>query len=154
WGLAQTRIKLFTCPSDDLYDTSRRGTALSFPCFNYSAPIVPDADDNTWFDAVILDPSNPTVLRRTSYVRCAVLAGRGTSQVWARYQRIFTNRSDTALSRVADGTSQTLLMGEIDGGREDGQRQYHGAWMGVGNMPTWTGLPQGNDAFQFATQFS
>src|SRR5262249_35246058 len=120
WGLAQTRIKLFTCPSDDLYDTSRRGTALSFHAFNYRAPIVPDADDNPGFDAGILDPSNPTVLGRTYYVGCGGLAERGSSQFWARYEGVFTNRSETALGRIADGTSQTLLVGEIDGGREDG----------------------------------
>jgi prepilin-type processing-associated H-X9-DG protein len=45
-------------------------------------------------------------------------------------------------------------LGEVDGGREDGQRQYHGAWMGVGTMPTWSGLPTGTADFQFATQFN
>jgi prepilin-type processing-associated H-X9-DG protein len=145
---------LFTCPSDNLYDTSRRGTALAFHSFNYQAPIVADADDNTWYDAVILAPSNPTVLGRTYYVGCAGLAGRGASLSWSRYEGVFTNRSETSLSRILDGTSQTLLLGEIDGGREDGQRQYHGAWMGVGNMPTWGGLPQGNEVFQFAIQFN
>src|SRR5262249_48155160 len=147
WALAQTQIKLFCCPSDNIYDTSRRGTALAFHSFNYRAPIVPGADDNTWFDAVILDPSNPTVLGHTSYVGCAGLAGRGTSQAWSQYQGVFTNRSRTPLSKIVDGTSNTLLLGEIDGGREDGLRQYHGSWMGCGNMPTWTGLPSGNEPF-------
>jgi prepilin-type N-terminal cleavage/methylation domain-containing protein/prepilin-type processing-associated H-X9-DG protein len=154
WRLAQTRIKVFTCPSDNIYDTSKRGTALSFHSFNYRAPIVPDADDNTWYDAVILDPSNPTVLGRTYYLGCAGLAGRGSSQPWARYEGVFTNRSETALAHILDGTSQTLLLGEIDGGREDGLRQYYGAWMGVGNMPTWGGLPRGGDDFLFALHFN
>jgi prepilin-type N-terminal cleavage/methylation domain-containing protein/prepilin-type processing-associated H-X9-DG protein len=154
WQLAQTRVKVFTCPSDDIYDTSRRGTALSFHSYNYFAPIIPDTDDNTQLDAVILDPSNPTVLGRTSYLGCAGLAGRGTSQYWAAYRGVFTNRSETVLSHITDGTSNTLLLGEIEGGKEDGQRQYHGAWMGVGNMPTWGGLPRGSEDFLFAVHFS
>src|SRR5262245_59265988 len=52
WQLAQTRIRLFTCPADNLDDTPNWGTAMAFHAFNYAAPVVPDADDNTWFDAV------------------------------------------------------------------------------------------------------
>src|SRR5262249_46547423 len=97
WGLAQTRIKLFLCPSHDPSDPSAQGTAMSFHMFNYSAPIIPDTDDNTWIDAVILAPSNPTVLGRTNYGGCAGLAGRGTSQYWSMYEGVFTNRSETFL---------------------------------------------------------
>jgi prepilin-type processing-associated H-X9-DG protein len=153
WQLAHTRVALFTCPADDVHDTSRQGTAMAFHFFNYSAPIVPDADDNTRADAVILAPSHPAVLGRTSYLGCAGLAGRGTSRHWARYEGVFTNRSRVALSHITDGTSNTLLLGEIDGGREDGRRQYHGAWMGVGSMPSWSGLARGDEPFQFAAQF-
>ena len=38
--------------------------------------------------------------------------------------------------------------------REDGMRQYHGAWMGVGTMPAWGGLPRGGEDFLFAIQFN
>jgi prepilin-type N-terminal cleavage/methylation domain-containing protein/prepilin-type processing-associated H-X9-DG protein len=154
WRLAQTRIKLFECPADNIYDTSKRGTAMAFHSYNYYAPIIPDTDDNTGLDAVILSPDNPTILGRTSYAGCAGLAGRGTSQYWSRYEGVFTNRAQVSLNRITDGTSNTLMLGEFDGGREDGQRQYHGSWMGVGSMPTWTGLPRGNEDFQFAVQFN
>src|SRR5262245_52892043 len=154
WQLAQTRIKLFECPQDNIYDTSRRGTGLAFHFYNYAASITPNVDDNTWFDGVVLSPDNPTIVGRTSYLGCGGLAGKGTSRYWSPYEGIFTNRSQVALNQITDGTSNTLLLGEIDGGREDGQRQFHISWMGIGNVPTWTGLPRGSEEFQFAAQFS
>jgi prepilin-type N-terminal cleavage/methylation domain-containing protein/prepilin-type processing-associated H-X9-DG protein len=142
WECAQTRIKLFECPSDNLAeDTSTQGTVMAFHCFNYNASIVPNMDDNTDVVAYSLDPSNPTVLGRSNYAGCAGLAGQGTSQYWSKYEGIFTNRSRTALARISDGTSNTLLLGEFDGGRENGQRLFVRSWMCAGVVPTWSGLP-------------
>src|SRR4029077_3502652 len=116
WQLAQTRIRLFECPSDNAAgDTATRGNRVAFHHFNYNAPTVPDTDDNTDGDAYILDPSNPTVFGHTNYAGCAGLAGRGTSKYWAQYEGIFTTRSATALARIPDGTSNTLLLGEAIG---------------------------------------
>jgi prepilin-type processing-associated H-X9-DG protein len=141
WQAAQTRVKLFECPSDNLArDTALRGTALAFHFFNYAAPLVPDTDDNTIEDGVLLPPSNPTVLGRANYAGCGGLAGRGTSAYWSKYEGVFANRSQHALARIPDGTSNTLLLGEKMGGRKDGQRFTVGSWMGVGALPTWGGL--------------
>ena len=143
WQLAQARIKLFECPSDNIADdTSAEGTAYAYHFYNYRALIVPNIDDNTNEDYVGLDPSDPTVLGRTNYVGCGGLAGRGTSQYWAKYEGIFTNRSKTSLARIPDGTSNTILLGEIVGGRENGQRMILLSWMGIGAVPTWNGLPR------------
>jgi prepilin-type N-terminal cleavage/methylation domain-containing protein len=154
WQQAQTRIKLFECPSDDLSDRPTQGTVLAFHFFNYAAPIIPDADDNTWLEGVVLEPDNPTMLGRLNYFGCAGLSGRGTSQAWARYEGVFTNRSRTALNHITDGTSNTLLIGEVDGGWENGQRMYHGAWMGTGTMPTWSGLPPPRRDFMYGAHFA
>jgi prepilin-type N-terminal cleavage/methylation domain-containing protein/prepilin-type processing-associated H-X9-DG protein len=147
WRLAQTRIKLFECPSDNVAtDTSLYGTVEAFHFFNYSGPIVPDADDNTDIDWVALDPSDPTVLGRTNYLGCGGLAGRGTSQYWSKYEGVFTNRSQNALGRIPDGTSNTLLLGELIGGRTSGRRWALHSWMGTAATPTWGGLaPDGQD---------
>jgi prepilin-type N-terminal cleavage/methylation domain-containing protein len=155
WQLAQTSIKLFLCPSDNMGDdTPLYGTVLSFHMWNLRAPIVPDTDDNTWEDAVVLDPSNPAVLGRSNYGGCAGLAGRGTSQYWSKYEGIFTNRSQTSLAKIPDGTSNTLMLGEFEGGWQNGQRQYVGSWMGVGTMPTWGGLPRSGMDFLSPEHFS
>jgi prepilin-type N-terminal cleavage/methylation domain-containing protein/prepilin-type processing-associated H-X9-DG protein len=143
WGAAQARIRLFECPSDNIStDTSIRGTGLAYHCFNWSAPIVQGADDNTDGDAVLLSPGNPTVLGRANYAGVAGLAGRGTSQYWSKYQGVFTNRSQTAVGHILDGTSNTLMLGEKMGGLENGQRRATASWMGIGALPTWGGLPR------------
>jgi prepilin-type N-terminal cleavage/methylation domain-containing protein/prepilin-type processing-associated H-X9-DG protein len=155
WQLAQTRIKLFECPSDTIaVDGSTRGQVLAFHAFNYFAQILPNTDDNTNFDGVVLDPSNPTILGRTNYAGCGGLAGHGSSRSWSRYEGIFTNRSATALAHVADGTSRTLLLGELEGGWENGKRMYLATWMGIGMMPAWGGLPSGSEPWVFGTHYS
>jgi prepilin-type N-terminal cleavage/methylation domain-containing protein/prepilin-type processing-associated H-X9-DG protein len=150
---AGTTVELFHCPSDDLSDAPALGTVLAFHVYNYAAPIGP-ADDNTWFDFVGLPPAAADQPGRTSYAGCAGLAGRGTSAHWARYEGLFANRTAAALARVPDGTSQTLLLGEADGGRLDGRRWVHGAWIGFGAMPTWGGLPRGGEDYMFPTHFA
>lgn len=154
WQLAQTRITLLECPADNLSDTPTWGVAMSLHAFNYQATILPNTDDNTWFDTVGLNPSNPATLGRTSYTGCAGLAGRGSSAAWGRYEGVFTNRSQVALTQIADGTSNTLLLGEVDGGRLDGRRFAHGSWMGLCSMPTWGGLPPGGEDYLFPIHFS
>src|SRR5262249_28064575 len=82
------------------------------------------------------------------------LSGRGTSPYWGKYEGLFTNRSRNTLGQVPDGTSQTLLLGEYDGGRMDGQRHAHGSWIAVGAMPTCSGLPpDGGGPFVHAASF-
>jgi prepilin-type N-terminal cleavage/methylation domain-containing protein len=154
WAVAQTRLRAFMCPSDDLYADTADGVAEAYHQFNYAGPIIPNADDNTWIDFVLLPPSNPTSLGRTNYVGVAGLAGRGTSQYWSRYEGIFTNRSENSLGRIPDGTSNTLMLGELTGGRLNGQRWVDATWMGVGAVTTWGGLPRKGAWNYFPGDFS
>jgi len=149
---ARTPVRVFRCPSADLDAAPALGTAFAFHPYNYAGPINPATyEDNTWYDAVVAPPDDLTA--RASYAGCAGLSGRGTSPAWARYAGLFTNRSRNAVARVPDGTSQTLLVGEYDGGRQDGRPHVHGSWAGVGAMPTWGGLPGGGEAFVHAAHF-
>ncbi len=142
WQLAQTQLKVLICPSDELYARNNLGVVEAYHMFNYLAPIAANVDDNTWHDVIILPPTNPTVLGRSNYFGVAGLGGRGTSQYWKKYEGVFTNRSKTLVSRISDGTSHTLMLGEYDGNTENGgQRVIDGSWMGVGTLPTWGGLP-------------
>jgi prepilin-type N-terminal cleavage/methylation domain-containing protein len=147
WQLAQARIKVFECPSDNVdEDTTTQGTVEGFHVFNFKAPLVPNTDDIVDGDALVLPPSDPTVLGRSNYAGCAGLAGKGTSQYWSKYEGIFTNRSSTSLAFIPDGTSNTLLLGEFDGGRQNRQRLYVRSWMCAGVVSTLSGLaPDGQD---------
>src|SRR5262249_37384259 len=117
------------------------------------APIGP-GEDNTHSDFVILPPDDPAPPGRASYAGCAGLAGHGTSRAWAKYEGLFSNRSANALARVRDGTSQTLLVGEYEGGSKDGRRLTQAAWMGTGAMPSWGGLPRAGARDIAAAHFS
>jgi prepilin-type N-terminal cleavage/methylation domain-containing protein/prepilin-type processing-associated H-X9-DG protein len=142
WQLAQTRIKLFECPSDNIADDTAT-TVLALHFYNYRAAIVPnagdDTDDNTNLD--FRDTTDPAVIGRTNYLGCGGLAGRGTSQYWSRYEGIFTNRSQVSLAHIADGTSNTLLLGEVVGSWVNGRRFHVDCWIGVGSKPAAFGLP-------------
>ena len=155
WQLAQTRIKLFECPSDNMAtDTSVIGVAKCYHFFNYDAPLVADQDDNTIEDARLLPPSDPTILGRTNYVGCAGLAGRGTSRYWSQFEGVFTNRSETSFGDITDGTSNTLMLGETYAGDDHGKRLAMPSWMGVGVHPTWSGLQPGPLPWNHPANFS
>jgi prepilin-type N-terminal cleavage/methylation domain-containing protein len=151
--LARTTVRVFQCPADNLTDTSVLGTVVAYHPYNVDAPIGP-GEDNTRSDFVILPPDDPAPPGRSSYAGCAGLAGHGMSRAWAKYEGVFSNRSANAFARVPDGTSQTLMVGEFDGGRKDGRRLIHASWMGVGVVPTWSGLPRDGARDLPAAQFN
>src|SRR5260370_19498113 len=101
----------------------------------------------------VLPPPTHAKFGRTNYVGVAGAAGHGTMPFWSRYEGIFTNRSQTRLGDIADGTSNTLMYGEAMGGlgtiliymeagppaesdTPDGLLHYSLSWMGVGSMRT------------------
>jgi hypothetical protein len=150
WELAKTRIKLLECPSDNINnDRAVYGTTLAYHFYNTSGAIVPDENDGTWDDGVY---GNPTVLASSNYVGCGGLAGRGTSPYWAKYEGVFTNRSQTRLSDITDGTSNTLLLGEWTGGREEGRRAYQATWM-LGFLESVSGLQADGQEPRIGAQF-
>jgi prepilin-type N-terminal cleavage/methylation domain-containing protein/prepilin-type processing-associated H-X9-DG protein len=149
---ARTPVRVFQCPSADL--DAQVFMAVAFHPYHYNGPVDPaTGEDNTWFDAVVLPADDPALPAAASYAGCAGLAGHGSSTAWGRYEGLFTNRSRNTVARIPDGASQTLMLGEYDGGRDGGLPHVRGSWVGIGSMPTWGGLPTGGEAFVHATHF-
>jgi prepilin-type N-terminal cleavage/methylation domain-containing protein/prepilin-type processing-associated H-X9-DG protein len=148
-NLANTRIKLFLCPSDNAAQPVTVGVicvthTYDYRAFLYASPPPPYLNfwglDNQW-------PQG-----RTNYVGVAGALGKDAATSdptsgganLAKYEGLFFNRSETTLASIPDGASQTLLFGEGLGGRGVGPRDSAWAWMTMGVMYTRFGLGRGN----------
>src|SRR5262249_2640702 len=129
---AQARIKTFVCPSDDPYS----GGSTVYLCF--AGWVQPTGSASSL-------QSQPTMgggwaqtsdafaspVGRPSYFGVAGTGARGDAGPtnWDTYTGVFTNRSRNKLATVADGTSNTLMFGEMLGTPAAGGRQSSIAWM-------------------------
>jgi type II secretory pathway pseudopilin PulG len=145
-AVAQSRITTLLCPSDDAY-ASTKGTVYAAHFFNVQ---------QRWnFYAPSWDYSKVPAaakLGRTNYLGIGGALGRGSNTTFSKYEGLFTDRSQNSLDRVPDGTSNTLLFGEILGGQSNGAKQYGASWLGVGAMPTVGGMKPVNPSwFQYSS---
>jgi hypothetical protein len=135
--MATSRLKVFLCPSDNPY--AARGRTLSiihtypsdmegFFVLGYRYWASTDAGDG-YADRV----------GRTNYVGVSGNNGMPTDA----YLGLFYNRSSVSLAQAAaaDGTSNTLMLGETLGGETAGPRTFSLSWM-VGAFPVTRGLPE------------
>lgn len=135
WTMAQYRLGLFVCPSDDPYRQVTQGVVVNL---------------NTWFnpgssqiklDAHFLNPTTGGPLGRTNYIGCAGGYGIVDLPPYDAYRGVFHSRSEYNLSDIRDGTSNTLMFGETAGGfTEKNERIIAHSWMGSGAMPVFGGL--------------
>jgi prepilin-type N-terminal cleavage/methylation domain-containing protein len=149
---ARTRIKAFACPSTMLY-----GPNPGFIC----------ASVGVYLNGVQIDgwnnSSDPVVLAlgRTNYLGVGGYGGNaltwtvssgnatkmgisaGTPAI--NYEGIFATRSKTRFSHVSDGSSNTLMFGEVMGGGKLNDRSTTHAsytWIGCGFLPAFPGLTE------------
>jgi prepilin-type N-terminal cleavage/methylation domain-containing protein len=142
WTLAQAKIKLFTCPSDDVNEeVPTNAVVVRCDTFNNGTGTTPNTGFNQT-NTFLVAPNNLLPAGRTNYVGVAGGSGDGTHPFWSRYEGILMNRSVLTLGQltVQDGTSNTLLFGETLGGTGPGARNFVRSWFGAGAMPTYRGL--------------
>jgi prepilin-type N-terminal cleavage/methylation domain-containing protein len=160
WGtnpdftLAHSLIPILICPSDPV-GTGTTLTAGSPACMHSYASLYPK--DPRASGAVLLyfpESQNPGIsgLGRTNYTgvagtswsdatTSATASGPGAN--YAMFQGIFTNRSQTRITDITDGSSNTLMFGEGLGGTSPGARDFQWDWIAIGACATFGGIPNG-----------
>ncbi|HTU17842.1 MAG TPA: DUF1559 domain-containing protein [Gemmataceae bacterium] len=140
---AQTRIKLYLCPSDDPYSNTFRTDILTHTFRT--------AQGFDLFVGGIGVTEGGAGLGRTSYVGVAGYGGRINNPSIDQYAGLFSNRSSISLAQLtaSDGASNTLMFGEWLDDFASGPRQYAPAWIGTGSLPTAYGTASVGDTAVF-----
>jgi prepilin-type N-terminal cleavage/methylation domain-containing protein/prepilin-type processing-associated H-X9-DG protein len=129
YGAANTTIKIFLCPSDVAGTTSPTQGTFVF--------LLPVSTGGTMYGYYY--PGN-TTLGRTNY---AANAGYFSNNAGWPYRGPYGYNTQTKLTTITDGTSNTLAFGECPGGDNlgggSGGRDYVAAW-GSFTLPTAWGL--------------
>jgi hypothetical protein len=151
---AVVKVKTFMCPSYAY--SSAQNVVIGPHMFNGPSNNV---SISWWLEDYTGGGNNYGTFGVTNYAGVAGL-GQGGSPLWDKYQGIMGNRTQTKLAAIPDGSSNTLLFGEICGtrttsskviangvaGTDTAELQYDLSWMGVGAMYTRRGLGQGKDS--------
>lgn len=119
WDGAQTRLSVLLCPSDNAYGNSRANTSR---LHTWGPPGRTGTISMRGFSAA----STPQ-LGRTNYLGVAGGMGK-TASSWDRWIGIFYNRSKTKFGDITDGTSNTLMFGEVTGLWSDDTRATGRLW--------------------------
>jgi prepilin-type N-terminal cleavage/methylation domain-containing protein/prepilin-type processing-associated H-X9-DG protein len=145
---SRTRIKTFACPSTQLYKPNPDWIVSSIGLTIGGVAIV------GWSPA----SHNESILSmgRTSYLGVAGYGGNvagwtmaaskaqmmgiPASQPVTNFQGVFATRTKTRFSHVTDGTSNTLLFGEVMGGAKTDDERCSFTWMGSGFMVSFQGI--------------
>jgi len=134
--MAQSRLAVLQCPSDDLYGGVSVGVLTSHHHDQSWGFVV------TYFD-VATSPQAANSLGLTNYAGV-----NGAISVSTQWEGMFYNRSRTLLTDVPDGPSNTLLFGEGLGLVTNGRREMAWSWIGVGEVATGPGLLGPRDALR------
>lgn len=141
WTMSQSLLSIFSCPSDFVNGPVTGGTLVS-------QTIQVSSTNGCTMSASYYAPPTADLIGKTNYLGVAGARGTGiddagSSTVWAKWEGVFNNNSTVKMSRILDGTSNTLLFGEGLGdynSTSPGVRYYGWSWLGFGALYTWRGL--------------
>jgi prepilin-type N-terminal cleavage/methylation domain-containing protein/prepilin-type processing-associated H-X9-DG protein len=132
WTYAQSKLAIFTCPSDT---SDKSNTIATIHFFWDAGRSVCD------MQGMVFNDKGGNVLGRTNYLGAAGMVGLTGNQFCDFWQGIFTNRSRLTPAAVEDGLSNTMLFGEVMGGRHNSDGNTYGyAWMGCGAFGSGWGI--------------
>jgi prepilin-type N-terminal cleavage/methylation domain-containing protein len=156
WSLAWSRIKIFNCPSDEvLSSTETVNGVMAILAMPSEAP--PAGTLINSIGGLYFVNGNTYDVGKTNYLGVGGALGSpvmtnspadGPGVNLQRYVGVFYNRSRHRLAEItaADGTSNTLFVGEGLGGQAQGvtQRDFVWSWMGCGALGVKFGLAPGS----------
>jgi prepilin-type N-terminal cleavage/methylation domain-containing protein len=99
WAAAQTQIKTFICPSDSLSAQATLATAFLWPTSGGAC----------CYASGFNNPAAVGALGKTNYAACAGYQNTASDQ----YPGYFTNRSKKKIESATDGSSNTIMFGEV-----------------------------------------
>jgi len=128
WTLAQTRVGLFLCPSDNA-DSRSTNVFVTFNLYDYG------------MTGYYYGGNYGANLGRTNYLASAGCLGKQTDTFYNQFQGPFWSRSKLSLGQwtAADGTAYTFGVGEYLGDGERGGNDWSASWM-CGIMPMYWGM--------------
>jgi prepilin-type N-terminal cleavage/methylation domain-containing protein len=147
---ARTRIKTFACPSANLYGPNPGFIAASVGLFLNGVNIT--GWNNSTSEQIL-------GFGRSNYLGVAGYGGNaatwnissanatriglsGTTPA-INFEGVFTTRSKTRFSNISDGSSNTLMYGEVMGGKPEGSTPHASfTWIGCGLLPAFPGLAE------------
>jgi prepilin-type N-terminal cleavage/methylation domain-containing protein len=139
-GAANTRLAVFECPSANLYRPASLGETVNLGINTRGIPPVfaPTTLQAIYFQGNI-------GLGRTSYLPVAGLFGDPKDTFYTKYRGAFYADSKTKVTKITDGTSNTLAFGETLYGSII-TPQIAATWMASGPLPTYWEIPAANKA--------
>lgn len=131
--VAQLRLGIFKCPSDNIDENPAQGVILATIANDYKSTITQLSTGNT-----------ASAWGRTNYLGVAGMTYEGNT-INQSFYGVLMNRAQLTLGQITakDGTTNTLMFGETVGEVNDtqaGQREYSYAWAGGGSLFTYRGL--------------
>ena len=128
WQAANTRIAALRCPS-----SPQELPSEGFMAFLNIYAVPAGSNLEVTIETGILAAEYDT-LGITNYLGSAGVFGVTGYEGADYYRGPLTNRSESSMADITDGSSNTILLGEAMGAVEDGDHTIAHTWMGCGSM--------------------